>query len=123
MKRLLGFALVAAVLVTPAFAGIKGFAGIGSHNPTVTIPENVQVGSTKVPAGDYKIAWTGSGSDVQVTLSQKDKVVATFSAKTAGGSNSPNVQTEKKGDVLFLNTITLKAVSLVVEDTPHTGQQ
>ena len=30
----------------------------------------MKVGSTNVPAGDYKVTWTGSGDNAQVTLTK-----------------------------------------------------
>jgi hypothetical protein len=115
MKRFLGIALTLALLAAPAFAG--------KRNPTVTIPETVQVGSTTIPAGDYKITWTGSGPSVQVTLLQKEKTVATFSARAITGKNIAGVSTDKQGGVVILQAIQLNDLSLVLEDSTHSGQQ
>ena len=57
MKRLVAFASMLVLAAAPAFAA-------GVKPQTVIIPEAVQVGSRQLPAGSYKLAWTGSGPDV-----------------------------------------------------------
>ncbi len=115
MKRFFGIAMILVLFSAPAFAA--------TNKPqTVTIPETVQVGSTQVPAGDYKLTWTGAGSDVQVTLAQNNKAVVTFSAKAISGKNSPGVDTDTKGGVSVLQSIQLSSVSLVLEGSTSSGQ-
>ena len=72
MKRFFGIALALVLFAAPAFAAGKP--------QSVTLSNAVQVGSTLVPAGDYKLSWTGTGPDVQATLAQNGKAVITFSA-------------------------------------------
>jgi hypothetical protein len=114
MKRFfcLTFALV--LLCVPAFAGKK--------SQTVYMPEAVQLGSTKLPAGEYKMIWTGSGSNVQVTLLQKEKAVATFPATAVEGKNQPGVTTSGLGGTVVLESIQLDHVSLVLQGATHSGQ-
>jgi hypothetical protein len=47
------------------------------HQRTVDLPEAVQIGTTQLKAGTYKVKWAGSGSAVQVTFLQNGKTVAT----------------------------------------------
>jgi hypothetical protein len=116
MKRFFGFALMLVLFSAAAFAA-------NSNKPqTVTIPETVQVGSTQVPAGDYKLTWTGEGSDVQATLAQNNKAVVTFSAKAITGKNSPGIETDSKGGVSVLQSIQLSSLSLVLEGSTSSGQ-
>ena len=114
MKRFFGFALTLVLFAAPAFAGTKP--------QTVTIPKNVQVGSTQLPAGDYKLMLTGSGSNVQVTLTQNEKAVVTFSAKAIAGKYEPAVETMNENGVNVLEIIQLRTVSLVLESASHSGQ-
>ena len=114
MKRFFGFALTLVLFAAPAFAGTKP--------QTVIIPQKVQIGSTQLPAGDYKLTWTGSGSSVQVTLTQNEKAVVTFSAKAIEGKYEPGVETMTDGGVTVLETIQLRTVSLVLENASHSGQ-
>jgi hypothetical protein len=115
MKRFFGFALMLALISAPAFAG-------NNKSQNLTIPEAVQVGSTQVPAGDYKLTWTGEGSGVQVTLAQRNKTVVTFSAKAVAGNNSPGINTETKSGVNQLQSIQLSKLSLVLESATSSGQ-
>ena len=81
MKRFTAFACLSILLTTaPIFAS--------SRKPqAVIIPQNVQVGAEKLPAGKYKVAWTGNGPEVQVTLTQSGKTVLTFTAKAIETKN------------------------------------
>ncbi|HMK23716.1 MAG TPA: hypothetical protein VK466_15400 [Terriglobales bacterium] len=53
-----------------------------------TLSDSVQLGSTQLKPGDYKAAWEGTGSDVQVKILQGKNVVATTSAKLVDKSDS-----------------------------------
>ena len=63
--------LSAVVLLFPlgALARDKGHS--------VEIPYAVQVGGTRITAGNYKVAWQGTGPAVEVSFSQYGKPVAT----------------------------------------------
>ncbi|MGD0789316.1 MAG: hypothetical protein ABR898_15155 [Terracidiphilus sp.] len=114
MKRFFGFALTLVLFAAPAFAGKK--------SPTVTIPRTVQVGSAQLPAGDYKLTLTGSGSNVQVTLSQNEKALVTVPAKAIGAKNNAGVETHTQGAVEVLDTIELSNLTLILQGAPHSGQ-
>jgi len=116
MKRLIGFAMILALFSVPALAG-------DSKSQTVTIPEKVQVGSTQLPAGDYKVTWTGSGSSVQVSLAQNKKTVVTVQAKAVEKKNNHNgVITSNQGGVSVLQSIELSGTSLMLQDATSSGQ-
>jgi hypothetical protein len=109
MKRIAGIASVLLLLAAPVF-------GAGNKPQTVVIPENVQVGATQVPAGTYKLAWTGAGQDVQATLTQGKKTIVTFAAKAvASKNNAPGVDIDTKVGGSKLKVILLDNVSLRVE--------
>jgi hypothetical protein len=114
MKRYFGFALMLAMVAAPAFGGTKP--------QTVVIPEKVTVGTTQLPAGNYKVSWTGSGPAVQVTLTKDQKTVLTFAAKTVEGKNNPGVTTNTAGGVDTLISIQLRDVSLELEGATTSGQ-
>ncbi len=59
MKKLASFVLGVALFATPLFAAKKA---------TVHIPNDVVVGSTQIPAGEYKLTCQGSGPNTTVTL-------------------------------------------------------
>jgi hypothetical protein len=60
MKRLLS------LLLLLSMASIAGFAADGGSGK-VRLDSAVKVGSTELPAGDYKVTWIGSDENAQVT--------------------------------------------------------
>jgi hypothetical protein len=46
-----------------------------------TLIDSVQVGSTQLKPGDYKVVWDGTGPDLQVKILQGKSVIATTPAK------------------------------------------
>lgn len=85
MKRLSYCALILALLSAPAFAA--------KNTQSVNFADAVKVGTSQLPAGDYKVTWDGTGSNVQVTLEQKGvqhPVTATLPAKVVEQKNSRN---------------------------------
>jgi hypothetical protein len=115
MKQYFALAFVLVLVSTPAFAG--------KRSPTVSIPETVQVGSTKLAAGDYKLEMTGSEPNVQVTLTQNQKPVVTFAAKAVDGKYLPGVATDSANGTLVLESIQLNNLTLLVEGAPHSAGQ
>ena len=115
MKRFFGFALTLVLFAAPAFAGNKP--------QSVTLSNAVLVGSTQLPAGDYKLSWTGAGPDVQATLAQSGKAVVNFSAKLVEGKFTPSVGTNHQGGAVVLQTILTNTAQLVLDGAPHAGQQ
>lgn len=114
MKRFICLTFALVVFCVPAFAGKK--------SQTVYISEVVQVGSTQLPVGQYKLTWTGSGSNVQATLLRNEKAVATFSATAVEGKNQPGVTTSGLAGAAVLESIQLDHVSLVLQGATHSGQ-
>ena len=47
---------------------------------SVDIPTAVQVGSTQLTPGNYKVTWQGTGPDTQVTFIRDGKTIATVPA-------------------------------------------
>ncbi len=111
MKRFAGIASVLVLLAVPMFGSSK-------KPQNVIIPEKVQIGSTQLPAGDYKLAWTGDGPTVQATLSTKDgKTVVAFTAKATQTKNGDiGIDVNTDGGVSSLKTIFLNNLSLQIEN-------
>ncbi len=114
MKRFFGYALMVVLFAAPAFGGNKP--------QTVVIPEKVLVGSAQLAAGTYKVTYTGTGSGVQVTLTQNQKPVLTFPAKVVEGKNSLGLTTEHRNGATALVSIQLSDASLEVEGATQSGQ-
>ncbi len=93
--------VVLVLLSVSAWAGDKMKANIHIY-------ETVHIGSTELPPSEYKITWTQSDSNAEVTFSQGKKVIATVPAHVTqerGGFNSPAIHTDS-------NTGTLVGVEL-----------
>ena len=105
MKRFLGFMFVCTLLAVPAFAA--------KNSQTVNIPSAVQVGSTTLPAGEYKVTWTGSGATGQGTLAKKGITPVTVPAQVVEQKNSHSgVSINTEGGKGVLKAILLSNVSL-----------
>jgi hypothetical protein len=114
MKRFFGYALMVVLFAAPAFGGKKP--------QTVVIPDKVLVGSTQLAAGTYQVTYTGTGSGVQVTLTQDRKSVLTFQAKVVEGRNSPGLTTDLRNGMKALESIQLSDASLELEGATQSGQ-
>lgn len=114
MKKALLFASMLVLVSTPAFAG--------KRNPTINIPEEVAIGTTLIPAGDYTLSITGAGPEVQVTLTQDKKSVVSFTAKELPVKGLTGISEDTSPKVPILESIQLHDLSLVIEGAPHPGQ-
>jgi len=74
----LGLALL---LATGAFA---------SNKASLHFDESVDVNGQSLPAGDYQVRWTGSGSSLELSFLQGKKEVAKTTAKMVDLDNAPN---------------------------------
>jgi hypothetical protein len=89
---------------------LSAFARDKNHH-SVNIADAVQVGSTQLQPGDYKVAWQGTGPSVQVTFLLHGKTVATVpgTLKTNAG---PLLQNDVLTDTTSSNTKTLSRIDL-----------
>jgi hypothetical protein len=109
------FALLLTLLL--AFATTV-FAG-GKNSATVNIREKVTVGSTTLPAGEYKVSWTDAG---QVTFAQGKTTIATVPAKVSAQENSQvSVLTDTQGSATVLSELRLKTASLTFGSEAKSG--
>src|ERR1700745_3691062 len=63
----------------------------------IQINQTLRVGSTQLDPGDYKMTWTESGSNAQVTFSRGKNVTATVPAQVAqvrSGFHSPAIHAD-----------------------------
>jgi hypothetical protein len=116
MKRFAAIASMLILAAAPAFAA-------GSKTETVIIPQNVVVNASPLPAGTYRLEYTGTGPTVQVTIStQEKKTVVTFAAKAIEQKGRPGVNAINIGGINLLRTINLDNVSLQVLSAAHAGE-
>jgi hypothetical protein len=69
-----------ALLSTLALAFPLSSFARDKNEHSVTISDPVQIGSTQLQPGDYKVEWQGTGSNTQVSFMQGKKTVATAPA-------------------------------------------
>lgn len=118
MKRFSYCALILALLCAPAFAA--------KTSQTVNFPDAVTVGSTQLPAGDYKVTWDGTGSNVQVTLEQKGAMHPATAAVTAKVVAQKNPQSgftiDSKGGVNTVETLQFNKFDVVLTGATAHGE-
>lgn len=71
----------AVLLASTAFASNKG---------SLQIREKVEVNGQQLPAGEYQLRWTGSGSDVELSFMKGKTEVLKTAAKVVSLSEAPN---------------------------------
>ena len=89
--------------------GISAAWGQTKNEHEVTITSPVQIGSTQLEPGHYKVAWEGAGPTVRVQFLRNGKTVATSDAQVVTedqGSQYDDVVTTKTGT----NTSTLTKI-------------
>lgn len=118
MKRLSYCALILALLSVPAFAA--------KNTQTVSFPDAVKVGTSQLPAGDYRVSWDGTGSSVQVTLEQKGvshPATATVTAKVEQGKNNHNgFILNSQGGANNVETLQFTRYNVTFTSAPAPGQ-
>ncbi len=69
----------------------------------IHINQTLHVGSTQLDPGDYKMTWTESGSNAEVTFSQGKNVIATVPAQATqerSGFRSPALRINSVSNTL-----------------------
>ena len=75
-------------------------ASFAKNSKEVTFDTPVKVGDTQLDAGTYKVTWTGTGSQVEVSFSQNGNNVATATAQLSNepGPYDSAIQIDKRDD-------------------------
>jgi hypothetical protein len=114
LKRFIGYAAILALVSIPAFAANK------SEN--IVIGHPVMAGTTQLPAATYKVTWSETSSNAQVTLTH-GKTVVTLPAKVIEQKHEINTfRTTEKGGATVLLGIDLSKVSVEFTPSPSSGQ-
>ncbi len=79
MKYVRYLALVSVVGLVMSLASVA--QAKSKDNGSLNLADTVQVGSTQVAPGDYKVEWTGSGDNIEVKILKGNKTVATTQGK------------------------------------------
>lgn len=78
----------------------------------------VKVGSTELPAGDYKVTWTGSGDNAQVTLKQGKATATTTAQVLEVRRNNDAFATKDEDGSRVLTEIQFHDKTLVLHNAP-----
>jgi hypothetical protein len=113
-KRILAFTFIFAILPFAANAASKNTAN-------VVLDSNVTVGTTELPKGTYKVVWTGTDTNAQVTFTNS-KLSKTVPAQIVEGRNNMEAElTDSKDNKTILTAIQLKDATLKFGDGTHAG--
>jgi hypothetical protein len=74
MKFAAGLLATCLVLAASAIAG-------NSNKGTITVADTITVGGKQLPAGKYQVEWAGTGSDVELSISNGRDTVAKVPAQ------------------------------------------
>lgn len=70
-----------AVLTLSLLLAATAFAGSDTHKASLQLLNSAQVNGKQLPAGDYQVKWEGDGPNVEVSIVQGKKVLATTQAR------------------------------------------
>jgi hypothetical protein len=115
MKRVLAFTFLFACL---PFAGNAA----SKNSANVVIDENVTVGTTELPKGAYKVVWTGTDTNAQVTFTS-GSWTKTVPARIVEGRNDIESELiDDKDNKTFLTAIALHNATLQFGEGTRTGE-
>jgi len=108
---------VSSLLVLLTMISITAFAADGGSG-TVHLDSAVKVGSTQLPAGEYKVTWTGSGDNAQVTLKQGKTTATTTAQVVEVRRNRDAFATKDENGSRVLTEIQFHDTTLVLHGAP-----
>jgi len=114
-KRVLSFTFILAFLPFAANAASKNSAN-------VVLDNNVTVGTTELPKGAYKVVWTGTDTNAQVTFTQ-GTWNKTVPARIVEGRNDIEAEmTDVKDNKTFLTALEFHNATLQFGAGTRTGE-
>ena len=113
MKKTIGSLILVTIFSFTAFAA-------SPNSGTVQIPAAVKVGGTEIPAGSYKVSWTGTGDNAQVTLKQGKHTVTTAAQVVDEKHPQNGVSTKTENGSRVLTQIQFRDKTLVFHETSAT---
>ena len=111
MRRFASLIVLSTLIATAAFAADSG-------SGKIRLDTAAKVGSTELPAGDYKVTWTGSGSTAEVTLTQGNTKVTLPAQVVAVRRNNDAVSTRSENGSRVLTEIQFQKETLVLQNAP-----
>ena len=113
-KRALAFTFILAFL---PFA-----ANAAQNSAHIVLDSNVTVGATELPKGTYKVVWTGTDPNVQVTFTNGGWTKTVPAHIVEGRNNIEAELTNVKDSKTFLTALQLKNATLQFGDATHSGE-
>jgi hypothetical protein len=114
-KRILSFTFILAFVPFAANAASKNSAN-------VVLDNNVTVGTTELPKGAYKVVWTGTDTNAQVTFTQ-GTWTKTVPARIVEGRNDIEAEmTDVKDNKTFLTALEFHNATLQFGAGARTGE-
>jgi hypothetical protein len=110
-------------LFTFILAFVPLAANAASQNSAhIELDSNVTVGTTELPKGNYKVVWTGTDPNVQVTFTN-GTWTKTVPAHIVEGRNDIEAQmTDVKDNKKFLTALELRNATLQFVNGTHAGE-
>ena len=115
MKRVLAFTFIFAFLPFVANAASKS-------SGKVVIDEDVTVGTTELPKGTYKVVWTATDANAQVTFTHGNWTKTVPARIVEGQNNTESESVHVKGNKTFLDAIALHNATLQFGEGTRTGE-
>ena len=98
-------------------------ANAASQNSAqVVLDSNVTVGTTELPKGTYKVVWTGTDQNVQVTFTSGNWTKTVPAHIVEGRNNMEAEMTDVKGNKTFLTALEFRNATLQFGDGTHAGE-
>jgi YD repeat-containing protein len=111
MRRFASLILLSTLIATAAFAADSG-------SGKIRLDSAVKVGTTELPAGEYKVTWTGSGTATEVTLTQGKTKVTLPAQVVEVRRKSDAVSTRNENGSVVLTEIQFQKETLVLQNAP-----
>jgi hypothetical protein len=114
-KRVLAFTFILAILPFAANAASKNSANIVINN-------DVTVGTTELPKGTYKVVWTGTDTNAQVTFTSGNWTKTVPARVVEGRNNMEAEMTDDKDNKTFLTALEFHNATLQFGEGTRTGE-
>jgi len=111
MKRFASLIVLSTLIAVTALAADGG-------SGKIRLDTAVKVGTTELPAGDYKVKWTGSGANAQVTMTQGKTTVTAPAQVVEARRNNDAFSTKSENGSRVLTEIQFKNQTLVFQNPP-----
>jgi hypothetical protein len=88
----------------------------------IELDSSLTVGTTELPKGTYKVVWTGTDPNVQVTFTHGNWTKTVPAHIVEGRNNIEAKLTNDKGDKTFLTGLQFHNATLQFGDGTHAGE-